>query len=400
MLKGAVRMKIKLKIIVVSVFMAVFMLGCGAEKKETSIVLNVDTGDTIKLSLSTDDGHDMKFDTGTSILSVSDGDGATLVRGIFVPQNSYALYYETAYTDQRCRIVEEGEMNGLSYILYSYDDGTGKKSECIGWIKGSNAGVVFESEVMDVEATRTLIGKIGFSVDHTVQVNPDYVYAPSLPEGVEVEEPTEDDADLEEYSSEPVTESPGSHETDADATVEPVDWTSLLMKIDGVEYTFPYSFKILQANGWSFDINDYLDDGETDFILEEGDYTYSTTELNNVMYGKEAGSARIFVGFKNYGRDGKNITDCGIWAMEVSGVYGAVAVENCPEVELPGGIKFGDTEEEIISVYGKPKDVEDNGYYRRLHYERDYVRQMDLYVYTGQDGGASGLLDVEFMGYD
>ena len=48
----------------------------------------------------------------------------------------------------------------------------------------------------------------------------------------------------------------------------------------------------------------------------------------HIMYGKEAGSARIFVGFKNYGRDGKNITDCGIWAMEVSGVYGASFMSN------------------------------------------------------------------------
>lgn len=362
--------------------------------KPMSMVLNVNTGDSVKITLDTSEDHKLSFNKDNSIIEISDSEDKIVMQGIFVPQNSYSLYYETAYTDSRCEIKESEKANGVAYTYYTYNDGDKINCEYIAWVIGTNTGVVFESTKLSPTEGKELIDKVSFEVEHTTQFNEEYVYEPSI--STPMPKPQEntyiESADNSNYENNSEgQESNGNPKT---------DWSSLLIKIDGVEYSFPYSFKTLQANGWGFNINDYLEDGETEFILEEGEYTYSDTSLQNEKYDIGLGNATIYVGFKNYTENPKNITDCGIWAMEVSAVYGMTAIDNRPEIELPGGIKFGATYDQIIATYGEPNSIEDNDYYVKMNYEKDYNKQMDLYIYTGTNGSASGLLDVEFRGYN
>lgn len=393
----------KISTILITMLLLTLMLsGCGKDVKKTmSITLNVDTGDSVKLTLDTSEDNKIAFDKETSIINISDAEDNIVLQGIFVPQNSYSLYYETAYTDNRCDIISTGKGYGLSYTYYTYNDGNNINCEYIGWIIGTNSGVVFESTTLSTDDCWDLLEKLSFSVSKTEQVNEEYAYEPSIqttsqlnPEG---NQPSESESQETENAP---TETPT--ETSLPES-QFVNWTTTTIKIDGVSYQFPYSYKTLQANGWDFNINDYLEEGETEYLLDEGEYTYSTTQLRNEKYGNDMDSACIYVGFKNFTENQKNIIDCDLWAIEVSGVYGTKACDKCPDVELPGGIKFGATYEEIIATYGDPAREDNKDYYIQLDYENfndNGSQYMTLYIYNGDgDKSANGLLDAEFRCY-
>lgn len=370
------------------IYIALAAAGCGSKTKTSSVSLDVDTGDSVRISIPENEEYEISFDKEKSIINISGGgEGDVLVQGIFVPQNSYSLYYETAYTDSRCSISEEGRDNGISYTYYIYEENGESRCEYIGWIIGSNTGVVFESTVLDEESCISLMKKLSFSVQSTSQKNGEYCFVPDI--NRQDETPHKDESPNEED---------GQGNTGEDHAQEgKADWTSLAVKIDGVEYQFPYSYKKLQENGWKLygDISDYISGGEDQFILSEGEYTYSTTRLVNPAYGEELGSAEIYAGFKNYGKEDKDILDCDLWAMEISAVYGTSPTKKAPEVILPGGVSFGVSYDDIIRVYGKPDAEEETEYYKRMDYENGYSQHMTLYVY----GNGLGLLGVEMQGY-
>lgn len=373
-------------------FAMIFLSACSKTDKTKSLTLNVDTGDSVKVGINMKQGNDISFDKEKNIINISDKDGKVPAQGIFVPQKSYSLYYETAYTDDRCSIKDSGRRNGIAYTYYTYNNNGEINCEFIGWIIGSNTGIVFESTTLSEEDGQELFRLLQFSTDKTEQVNAEYAYEPNIDKEPSETRKPDVTASLEVPKETP--DNTGNSDTSSKG------WTSMEIKIDGVSYSFPYSYSMLQKNGWGFDINEYLNEGETEYILAPGEYTYSTTKLDNEKYGKDIGSAAVYAGFKNFDEKAKNITDCNIWALEVSGVYGTAPVKNCPDVELPGGIKFGASKEDITKLYGEPSEVYDNGYYIQMDYENDYSQHMTLYVYTGADGStAKGLLDAEFKCY-
>lgn len=409
---------------IIIIFTILFSLfGCGKKESETmSMILQVDTGDSIKMTIDKTEGHVIGFDKDTSIIDIKNQEGAAIIRGEFVPQESYSFLYEKLYTEENCEIMSTGTENGASYTYGVYHNGNSEVCEYIAWVVGTNTGIVFESSSVGIEDFEETINKVTFSVEKTSQVNENYAYEPHISEGSDSSEETaEDNVEKREIAA-PVSSTALPEETDAQqenqeetktdvesseedegpGETAKADWTSLMMKIDGVEYSFPYSYSLLKSNGWDFNIQDYLEEGQTEFLLSEGEYTYSTTKLKNPIYGTDLGTAEIYVGFKNYDVETKNITDCDLWALEVVAVYGSQPIENRPEIELPGGIRFGSTYDEIIAAYGEPDTVyDDNEYYIQLDYERDYNQHMTLYIYKGEgEGEASGLLDVELRGYN
>lgn len=397
---------IKRFILSVASMMAVLLAGCGGSST-MSIVLNVDTGDSISVSLDTSDGNKMEFDKEKNIINIRDAEAEgepITARSIFVPQESYALYYETAYSDTRCIIIDEGESNGIAYTFYSYNDGNRVNYECIGWVTGTNTGVVMESTVLGEEESKLLFGKLSFEAKETGQQNEGYIYEPIVENENSISETgvestgngNTEDAGMDDGES---GDRRGEYGDGADGMgSHAADWTSLEIKIDGTPYKFPYSYELLRTNGWEFNAEDYL--GEDDeYLLEEGEYTYSTTKLQNEKYGKDEESACLYVGFKNYSKETKDVLDCDIWAIEVSCVYGNEEIRNRPEVELPGGIKLGASYDEIINAYGEPTEEFRKDNYIQMDYDNDYNQHMTLFVYYGGDSDIQGLMDAEFRKY-
>lgn len=128
------------------------------------------------------------------------------------------------------------------------------------------------------------------------------------------------------------------------------DWKSGEFIFDGASYKLNGDYKKFVDNGWSVDLSKYgYEDG---YILNKNDKTYSTVSLENSKYEK----AYVSIGFINLSDSAKDVSESQVWAISVDN-YGSYRTQ--VDFELPGGIKYGSTLEEVEKAYGKPEDESD-----------------------------------------
>lgn len=92
---------------------------------------------------------------------------------------------------------------------------------------------------------------------------------------------------------------------------EPMDgtWEDMSFFFDGHEYSLPFAYSEIEANGWTFDIADYgYEDG---YVMNAGDQTYESIELKNPDYP----DVTVKIGFVNLDSSAKDITECDIYAF-------------------------------------------------------------------------------------
>lgn len=137
--------------------------------------------------------------------------------------------------------------------------------------------------------------------------------------------------------------------TNSNSTISS-DWKSGEFIFDGASYKLNGDYKKFVDNGWSVDLSKYgYEDG---YILNKNDKTYSTVSLENSKYEK----AYVNIGFINLSDSAKDVTESQVWAISVDN-YGSYRTQ--VDFELPGGIKYGSTLEEVEKAYGKPEDESD-----------------------------------------
>lgn len=156
------------------------------------------------------------------------------------------------------------------------------------------------------------------------------------------------------------------------------DWRNFQFKFDGKAYTMLFDYKDLKDSGWTFDLADYgYSDGYT---LNGGDKVSATIDLENDDY-----DAQVWIGMANLNSTACDITEGQVWAFECDTSF---ADGELPELELPGGITWGSTKEEIISAYGEPESEpyysKELGYYS-YEYETEDANKFGLIIYD--DGG-------------
>lgn len=89
--------------------------------------------------------------------------------------------------------------------------------------------------------------------------------------------------DLYDHDSEAVT-LPDTSEDRPVVDAEPMDgtWEDMSFFFDGHEYSLPFAYSEIEANGWTFDLADYgYEDG---YVMNAGDQTYEMIELENENY--------------------------------------------------------------------------------------------------------------------
>lgn len=328
-----------------------------------SVTCNASTGDTISVT------SDYKMQSSGDEFAFTKGKD-TVMTGILLSDKDYTAYFDTAYTDGACKIIDKGKDKGLEYIYYTYTKGDDITYEYLGWIVGSNTGVLLEGGDSK-SLTSNVFDTVSVSVKDTEKDN-DYVYTP----------------EKESQDKEDVKVGGDNKASSEDSSA----WDAIGIKIDGKEFKYPYSYKELKELGWSFDSSDYTDNGSGEYIVNAGERT-SQIELNNEDYGTDDNDAHVSVTFINSGEDAADISDCDINSISISAVYGFDEISKYPDIELAGGIHFGSSEEEIRKAYGEPSDVYKGTYYTELTYNSDNSRYMTLYIYKDK-----GLLDVELKG--
>lgn len=169
---------------------------------------------------------------------------------------------------------------------------------------------------------------------------------------------------------------------DADADLDGKKWQDMAFSMDGKVYQIPFAYAGIKDQ-WTFNLSDYgYDKG---YVLNPGDKVTGTIQLQNSRYSK----VRCTAGFMNTGTEVKDILDTDIWSftMDIS------SADQYPEVELPGGITWGSTEDDIIKAYGKPDEdpyVSKELGYSVYNWFDHFTYKMKLTVY--KDGGLKGIM--------
>lgn len=239
------------------------------------------------------------------------------------------------------------------------------------------AGIAMDAEKLGNAMIRSLTGDLdsGYTVK-TYQVrstfdNFDKVEKIVVPEEIKA-------AAVSAESSAEAAEQTG----DAGADLDGKKWQDMAFSMDGQVYRIPFAYAGIKDQ-WAFNLSDYgYDKG---YVLNPGDKVTGTIQLQNSRYSK----VRCTAGFMNTGAEVKDILDTDIWSftMDIS------SADQYPEVELPGGITWGSTEDDIIKAYGKPDEdpyVSKELGYSVYNWFDHFTYKMKLTVY--KDGGLKGIM--------
>ncbi len=170
------------------------------------------------------------------------------------------------------------------------------------------------------------------------------------------------------------------------------DWSDMEFIIGNEKYSFPILYKDLSNKGWQLKENEDLAAGES---------TFENYEMWNSDFYDEALDlyAYIYVDFHNYEDEAKKIKDCHVWSVACYRIEKEIGNHGY-EIKLAKGIKWGNTEEEILAAYGPVEEGYriDGGesvcilvYYRLIE---NLMIQMNLHI-----DDEIGLFMAELMQY-
>lgn len=158
---------------------------------------------------------------------------------------------------------------------------------------------------------------------------------------------------------------------------EPMDgtWEDMSFFFDGHEYSLPFAYSEIEANGWTFDIADYgYEDG---YVMNAGDQTYESIELKNPDYP----DVTVKIGFVNLDSSAKDITECDIYAFSLDTCYGFDQVDAFPIMSVSGGLTIGMDEQSAVAIMGECDDVYEAEEYNSYSYQdEEYNRHLDFEV--------------------
>ena len=155
------------------------------------------------------------------------------------------------------------------------------------------------------------------------------------------------------------------------------DWKSMNVVIDGRELTLPFDYSKI-SDIFTINLADY--GYENGYVLNSGDKTYGTIDLDSTLY-----DCTFQVGFENTGASQCDILNSQIWSFECD--IDRYDCTTYPNIVLPGGITWGATADQITAAYGTdPAELEstygnlDTDGYIVYNYYNDYKYKMRLHV--------------------
>ena len=128
--------------------------GCHTNKSYT---YNVETGDTIEVSMDTTNGYDItpnlpiKFSKGDEVIS----------QGSFGQENAYDMYHQVVEMGTDANLIEEKSKDNIEYFFYEYDN---KEYNYIIKIKNSKTCFILANSVSK-ESAEEIFEKLKFNVE-------------------------------------------------------------------------------------------------------------------------------------------------------------------------------------------------------------------------------------------
>lgn len=128
-------------LLLLAVLWAIIFTACSTHSN-MAFTFNVETGDSVKVSLDTSNGLQLTQDDGK--FSVNKGDQKVL-QGMFITKQTYDSYIEITDSSD-VTVIEEGNgNNNNAYRFYECEGNSGKEYDYIVWVSNSNTGVLIGS---------------------------------------------------------------------------------------------------------------------------------------------------------------------------------------------------------------------------------------------------------------
>lgn len=155
-------------------------------------------------------------------------------------------------------------------------------------------------------------------------------------------------------------------------------WTDLQFVFDGKNYQIPFSYKDLEAEGWSFDLADY--GYENGYILNPGDYVSGTIHLEKEGY--ERNEVDVAIGFINNASEAKDILECEVYSFTLQTNLWLIEDIKYPDMKIAKNIGIGSSYDDVKAAFGEPNefydDTDNECYY--ISYEVDYTYILDMTI--------------------
>lgn len=206
-------------------------------------------------------------------------------------------------------------------------------------------------------------------------------------EAIEMEESDKEESTSEESASEELAvntevdeqgDVSGENKQDASQGDLSEEWTDLQFLFDGKKYQIPFSYKDLEAEGWSFDLADYgYDSG---YILNPGDYVSGTIHLEKEGY--DSFDVDVAIGFINNDDEAKDILECEVYSFTLQTNLWLSEDINYPEMTIAKDIGIGSSYDDVKAAFGEPEefydDTDNECYY--ISYSFDYTYVLDMTI--------------------
>ena len=121
------------------------LVGCSAVNTYMSWTYNVETGDNVKIKLTTNDGYTISSELPFSVSQ----NGAVISQGTFIKGEFCEQYRTAANTQEGAKMLEEGEIDGHKYFVWSFDNK--EWNYCIE-LAGGKTGILLGNETSQASA--------------------------------------------------------------------------------------------------------------------------------------------------------------------------------------------------------------------------------------------------------
>lgn len=295
------------------------------------------------------------------------------------------------------RVLEFGITKGLRYVDCEQVIGDKKEYVRIGWVIGTNTGIVFDGTENRVDMS-VAIKDVSISCDATEQSNPIY-YSYKIDDFIGSSSSQLEKIDYGFYQS---------FNTESGKEQLSSDWRDCEIMIDGTVYTFPVNFKLLRQNGWLIDRSIKKQD------LSSSQLSYVATGNNAGVYlmPNETSAKEYKLVHQDFGEDwneddkswqiegqfvnktstAQKLDDCPMSVFKIN-IFHKDRFSGGPEIELAGGLKWGSSKTDILELYGKPSKIVSQYSYTYMIYENDKNPSVPMQLILGN---RSGLLGVVF----
>lgn len=137
-------MKKTISILLVTLFLISMLSACG-DTTSKAFTFEVDTGDSIKISLDTSDNYDLSSELPFSVSC----NGEVLTQGTFVLGEAYEQYVGAVDSDEKAELLDSGTKDGNEYVFWCYDGSEYNYAVLIG---NSSTGVILGNAISEESA--------------------------------------------------------------------------------------------------------------------------------------------------------------------------------------------------------------------------------------------------------